>query len=64
VSFGMGSSFNEPRNNDTTSAPPEVDPGNVQPSVPGKKKKTRDPGPLARAIAMSKRAKQSTYKNG
>lgn len=64
MSFGMGANFNEPKSNDPTSAPPETDPKAVQVASPKKKKGFRDPGPLARAIAQSKRAKQGNHKYG
>jgi len=60
MSFGMSANFN----GKTPAPPKESDPDDLKPAPTQKQKKMRDPGPLARAIALSKRAKVSTYKNG
>lgn len=68
--FGMGSSFNEPKDDDTTSAPPETVPATssvqgVISQILGKKKKNpRAPTALAQAIGRSKRAYQSKRRFG
>lgn len=64
MSFGMGADFDEPKSKDPTSAPSESVPGNVEPQKQKKRRNPRDPGPLARAIASSKRAYQGKKKYG
>lgn len=60
----MGSSFNEPATDDTTSAPPEPNP--VAQILKKKKKivNVRNSGELAGAIARAKRARQTGQKYG
>lgn len=65
MAFGQGASFNDPQSDDTTSAPP-IPPNPVQQVLGSRKKQKnpRNPTDLARAISMSKRAKQSGHKYG
>jgi hypothetical protein len=70
---GLGSSFNEPETDDTTSAPPETvpsGPANAIAQLLAKKKKkpfgtnVKNPGALAGAIARAKKAHQTGQKWG
>ncbi len=67
MTFGLGSSFNEPATDDNTSAPP-IPQNPTQTDTPKKKKpfgpKVRNSGALAAAIARAKRAHQSGHKYG
>ena len=70
MAFGMGSSFNEPPDDDTTSAPPETVPstsavqGQIQSLLGKKKKSPRAPQALASAIARAKKGYQSKRRYG